>query len=190
MPIRLRSSPDVSPLAPCAVLLAWGALTTALGLAGACSREIPARAKGSSTAVAHAPNPSVSAIPQSSPGSIVGDTFVLVAIGSQSTRVPVSDSAPCGFLPYLRVVISNEQSFYRVTDNHPTCFGPATDSASHWSGEWSTYRVNRDTVHLFQGDGNETFEWVTGMLTDDSLIELYGDRPRRFLRIRPTAKRR
>lgn len=160
-------------------------VTTSLCLIGACSREIPPRADKPSTVVPHATN--ASTIPRSFPASIRGDTFVLVAIGSQSTRVPVSDSAPCGFLPYLRVVISDERSFYRVTDNHPTCFGPSTDSASHWSGLWSTYRLNRDTLHLFQGDGDETFYWVSGILSDDSLIELSSDKPFRFVRIRPTA---
>ena len=162
-------------------------LTTSLGLVSACSREVPARADSSSTVVAHVPDASGSAIARNSPASIRGDTFVLVAIGSQSTRVPVSDSAPCGFLPYLRLVISDEHSFYRVTDNRSTCFGPATDSASHWSGEWSTYRVNSDTLHLFQGDGDETFYWVSGILSDDSLIQLSSAKPFRFVRIRPTA---
>lgn len=160
-------------------------LTTFLGLVAACSRDRPARTEGSSTAVVSGVSPS--AVPPSSPASIRGDTFVLVAIGSQSTRVSVSDSAPCGFSPYLRLVISDERSFYHVTDNRPTCFGPATDSASHWSGLWSTYRVNGDTLHLFQGDGDETFYWVSGILSDDSLIELASDRPRRFVRLRPTA---
>ena len=120
-----------------------------MALVAACSRDGPARKEGSSTAVQ--PSASQGPVPRSSPASIRGDTFVLVAIGSQSTRVPVSDSAPCGFLPYLRLVISDERSFYHVTDNRPTCFGPPTDSASHWSGLWSTYRVNGDTLHLFQG---------------------------------------
>lgn len=126
---------------------------------------------------------------RSSPASIVGDTFLLVAIGSQSMRVPVSDSAPCGFQPYLRLVISTDSIFYHVTDNKPTCFGPATVSASHWTGLWSTYRVNRDTLHLFQGDGDETFYWVSGILSDDSLIE-FGEKPHRFVRIRPKAASR
>lgn len=101
----------------------------------------------------------------------------------------MSDSAPCGFLPHLRLVISDERSFYHVTDDRPTCFGPPTDSASHWTGEWSRYRVNRDTLHLFQGDGDETFYWVSGILSDDSLIQLSSDKPYRFVRIRPTTAR-
>lgn len=160
-------------------------LTTSLALVSACSHDIPADAEKQSTVVANVPNARGSAVARNSPASIRGDTFILVAIGSQSTRVPVSDSAPCGFLPYLRLVISDERSFYHVTDNRPTCFGPATDSASHWSGEWSTYRVNRDTLHLFQGDGDETFYWVSGILSDDSLIQLSSDKPFRFVRIRP-----
>jgi hypothetical protein len=122
-----------------------------------------------------------------STASIVGDTFLLVAIGSKSTRVPVSDSTPCGFLPYLRLVISTDESFYHVENDKPTCFGPPTDSASRWSGEWSTYRVNRDTLHLFKGDGDETFYWVSGILSADSLIGLASDNPMRFVRVRPTA---
>ena len=164
------------------------AIATSLGLVAACSRDGPARAEGSSTAAP--PSASQSPVPPSSPASIRGDTFVLVAIGSQSTRVPVSDSAPCGFLPYLRLVISDERSFYHVTDNRPTCFGPPTDSVSHWSGLWSTYRVNGDTLHLFHGDGDETFYWVSGILSTDSLIQLSSDRPYQFVRIRPTAQKR
>jgi hypothetical protein len=135
---------------------------------------------------ARAPDTTARASTRHSLASIAGDTFLLVAIGAQSTRVPVSDSAPCGFLPYLRVVISSDSMFYHVTTNQPTCFGPATDSASHWTGLWSTYRVNRDTLHLFQGDGNETFYWVSGILSADSLIDVSRNKPYRFVRIRPT----
>jgi hypothetical protein len=164
-------------------------------LAPGCSREVPPdAAKPPATAIAHVPEtkPLALASTASRPASIVGDTFVLVAIGDQSTRVPVSDSAPCGFHPYLRLVISNEKYFYHVTDNRPTCFGPATDSASHWSGLWSTYRLAGDTLHFFQGDGAETFYWVSGLLSDDSLIQVSEDKPYRFTRIRPaaTSKRR
>ena len=159
---------------------------TSLALVSACSREVPNGAATSSTVVAHAPNTGASAVARNAAASIAGDTFVLVAVGSQSTRVPVSDSAPCGSLPYLRVVISDEHSFYRITDNRQTCFGPPTDSAARYSGEWwSTYRVNGDTLHLFQGDGDETFYWVSGILSDDSLIQPSGDKPFRFVRIRP-----
>jgi hypothetical protein len=162
------------------------ALAALIGLVGGCSREVPASAGKSSAVTAHAPETTASASARKSAESIAGDTFVLVAIGSQSTRVPVSDSAPCGFLPYLRLVISDEQAFYHVTDNRPTCFGPPTDSAAHWSGERSTYRVNRDTLHLFKGDGDETFYWVSGIVSADSLIPLSSDQPWRFTRIRPT----
>ena len=167
-------------------------LTASISLVGGCSREVPADAAKPSATTAHVPEAEPPAPTRNPPAPIAGDTFVLVAIGEQSTRVPVSDSAPCGFLPYLRLVISNEKQFYHVTDNRPTCFGPATDSASHWSGEWSTYRVNGDTLHLFQGDGDETFYWVSGILSGDSLIQLSSDKPFRFMRIRPaaTAKRR
>lgn len=163
------------------------ALTASIGLVGGCSREVPAPAVKSSAVVARAPDETPSPPTRNAPESIAGDTFVLVAIGSQSTRVPVSDSTPCGFLPYLRLVISDEQAFYHVTNNQPTCFGPPTDSASHWSGEWSTYRVSGDTLHLFKGDADETFYWVSGILSADSLIDLSGDKPLRFMRIRPTA---
>jgi len=162
------------------------ALTTLISIANACSREVPAKAAESSALTAHVPDAKAPALTRNSSASIAGDTFLLVAIGSQSTRVPMSDSAPCGFLPYLRLVISTDSTFYHVTTNQPTCFGPATDSASHSTGLWSTYRVNRDTLHLFQGDGNETFYWVSGILSDDSLIQLSADNPFRFMRIRPT----
>ena len=170
--------------------------TAAAVLLVACRQHEAARSAAAPPAIAAADSividtvpartPSAPAVNRRSSASIVGDTFLLVAIGSQSTRVPVSDSAPCGFQPYLRLVISNESMFYHVTDNKPTCFGPATDSASHWTGLWSTYRVNHDTLHLFQGDGSETFYWVSGILSDDSLIE-FGDKPYRFARIRPAA---
>jgi hypothetical protein len=160
-------------------------LTISIVLAAGCSREVPARPAKSSGTTAHAPDAPAPASTRHSSASIAGDTFLLVAIGSQSTRVPVSDSAPCGFLPYLRLVISTDSMFYHVTSNQPTCFGPATDSASHWTGLWSTYRINRDTLHLFQGDGNETFYWVSGILSADSLIDLSGN-GYRFVRIRPT----
>jgi hypothetical protein len=163
------------------------AVAASIGFIGACSREVPAGAGKSPAVTAHAPETTATASARNSSTSIAGDTLVLVAIGSQSTRVPVSDSAPCGFLPYLRLVISDEKAFYHVEDNKPTCFGPPTDSASHWSGEWSTYRVNRDTLHLFKGDGDETFYWVSGILSADSLIQVSSDKPLRFTRIRPTA---
>lgn len=162
------------------------AITISLAVVSACSREAPARADTTSAEVTQVRDSSGSATRRNTPTSIRGDTFLLVAVGSQSTRVPVSDSAPCGFQPYLRLVISDERSFYRVTDTRPTCFGPATDSASHWSGLWSTYRMNGDTLHLFQGDGDETFYWVSGILSDDSLIQLADDKPYRFVSIRPT----
>jgi hypothetical protein len=162
-------------------------VTASIALACGRSHEIPADAAKSSATTAHAPDAKPPAPVRNHPASIVGDTFVLVAIGDQSTRVPVSDSAPCGFLPYMRLVIANETHFYHVEDNQPTCFGPATDSASRESGVWSTYRLNRDTLHLFQGDGSESFFWVDGILSADSLIEPSGDRPRRFVRIRPTS---
>jgi hypothetical protein len=160
-------------------------LTASIAMACGRSHEVPADAKKSSATIAHLPDAPRPTSKPNAPASIVGDTFVLVAIGDQSTRVPVSDSAPCGFLPYMRLVISNETSFYHVEHNQPTCFGPPTDSASRESGVWSTYRLNRDTLHLFQGDGSETFYWVSGILSADSLIER-GDKPRRFVRIRPT----
>ena len=159
-------------------------VTTSISLAAGCSREVPARAAETSATSAHVPEAQAPAVTRRSSTSIVGDTFLLVAIGSRSTRVPVSDSTPCGFSPYLRLVISTDSMFYHVTDDKPTCFGPATDSASHWTGLWSTYRVNRDTLHLFQGDGNETFYWVSGILSADSLIDLSGN-GYRFMRIRP-----
>ena len=83
--------------------------------------------------------------------------------------------------------MSDDSSFYRVEDDSPTCFGPTTDSAAHWSGRWSTYRINGDTLHLFEGDGDETFQWVNGIVSEDSLIQLFADKPFRFVRIRPTA---
>lgn len=160
-------------------------LTALASLAGGCSRDVRPDSAKSSAMSAQAPEAQQTAPRPHSPASIVGDTFRLVAIGDRSTGAPVSDSAPCGFLPYMRLVISDETHFYHVEDNRPTCFGPATDSAAHYSGEWSTYRLAGDTLHLFKGDGNETFYWVSGILSNDSLIELSSDKPLRFVRIRP-----
>lgn len=165
-------------------------LTISFGVLGACSRETPARAGKSATPISTARGASASVASPTSPGSIAGDTFLLVTIGSRSTRAPVSDSAPCGFQPYLRLVVSDEHSFYRVTDNRPSCSGPATDSAAHYTGEWSTYRMNLDTLHFFEGDGDERYYWVSGILTRDSLIQLSGDKPFRFVRLRPTVSTR
>jgi hypothetical protein len=160
-------------------------LTALTSLAGGCSRDVRPDTTKSTATSAQVPEAQQAAPKPRSPASIVGDTFLLVAMGDQSTRVPVSDSAPCGFLPYMRLVISNETHFYHVKNNEPTCFGPATDSAAHYSGEWSTYRIAGDTLHLFQGDGNETFYWVSGILSADSLVEVNGDKPFHFVRIRP-----
>ena len=157
------------------VLLGSGAVITLL--ASCSSRPAPA----SKVATPAQANGGTSA--ESAP-SIVGDTFVLVTVGSRSTKVPVSDSAACGYRPYMRIVIADQEKFYQVTDEKRWCDGPLTDSASRYSGLWSSYHLQGDTLFMSQGDGNETFDWLAGILSADSLIELDGEW-RRFARLRP-----
>jgi hypothetical protein len=115
-------------------------------------------------------------------GGLTGDTLDLVAVGRNF--VPGNDTAPpnCATPRSLRIIFRSPKEYVAHNVTRRGCGAPNADSTT----TESKYTVRADTLFIYEGDGDETFQWIVGTLTADSLIQISTDTPDRFVRRRAT----
>jgi hypothetical protein len=106
--------------------------------------------------------------------SLVGDTLELVGIGDQ--KVPRWDGVPIpcdsAHTPLIeRIIFTDDSSYYAYTIARPGCRDERYAS-SDTSEHTSSYAIHGDTLAIYSGGGNETFQWYNGRLYADSVVQL------------------
>lgn len=123
-------------------------------------------------------------------GPFSGDTLELVSIGgrplpdSRQTRLRCDSAATPAFEQMFFV---NDSTYRGVSATRPGCRDERFASSD--TTEWvSLYRLHGDTLTLYSGDGDETFEAYNGRVFPDSVVQVAIERERihRYIRRRVT----
>ena len=112
---------------------------------------------------------------QSNDGSLVGDTLELVSIGNQKVPQWNGVPLPCdsAHTPLVeRIIFTDDSSYYAYTVARPGCRDERF-SSSDTTEAASSYRIRGDTLAIYSGGGAETFQWYTGRLFADSVVQLF-----------------
>jgi hypothetical protein len=161
-----------------------------LALIMACTSERPAPPNA---AAAQTTDSSVRMSARSEDTSLVGDTLELVGIGNQ--MVPRWDGVPIpcdsAHTPLIeRIIFTDDSSYFAYTVDRPGCRDERFAS-SDTSETTSSYAIRGDTLAIYSGGGNETFQWYNGRLYADSVVQLFiePEQARRYSRRRGETRR-
>jgi hypothetical protein len=156
-----------------------------IALVVACTAERPAPPNAAAEKHAYS---SIQISTQTNGGSLVGDTLELVSIGDQQVPQWRGVPLPCdsAHTPLVeRIIFTDDSSYYAYTVARPGCRDERF-SSSDTTETTSSYRIRGDTLAIYSGGGDETFQWYNGRLFADSVVQLFiePERARRYSRRR------